>query len=105
MIRHIVMFKLKEYDSESEKTAAANEVLKRLDELPVAIDLIRRYKAGIDVRKLDWSYDIVLEMDFDTIADIDAYTVHPAHQDFIAFNKDYSAAKVCIDFELGRVKT
>jgi hypothetical protein len=101
MIRHIVMFKLKEFGSESEKAAAANEVLKRLDELPAAIDLIRRYKAGIDVRKLNWSYDIVLEMDFDTIADIDAYTVHPAHQNFIAFNKDFSIAKVCIDFELG----
>ena len=100
MIRHIVMFKLKEFASESEKTIAANEVLKKLDELPGAIDLILRYKAGIDVRNLNWSYDIVLEMDFDTLADIDAYTVHPAHQKFIAFNKDYSIAKVCIDFEL-----
>jgi len=105
MIRHIVLFKLKEFGSASEKSAAANEVLKKLDELPGAIGLIRRYKAGIDVRKLNWSYDIVLEMDFDTIADIDAYTIHPVHQDFIAFNKDYSAAKVCIDFELGKVNT
>ena len=100
MIRHIVMFKLKEFASESEKTIAANEVLKKLDELPGAIDLILRYKAGIDVRKLNWSYDIVLEMDFDTLADIDAYTVHPAHQKFIEFNKDYSVSKVGIDYEL-----
>ena len=100
MIRHIVMFKLKDFASDSEKTAAADELLKQLDKLPEAIDLIRRYKAGIDVRKLNWSYDIVLEMDFDKMADIDAYTIHPAHQDFIAFNKDYSIAKVCIDFQL-----
>lgn len=99
MIRHIVMFKLKEFESVSEKTAAAEEVIKRLDELPAAINVIRRYKAGIDVRKLNWSYDVVLEMDFETMADIDAYTVHPAHQKFIIFNKDYSVAKVCIDFE------
>jgi len=94
------MFKLKEFDSDSAETAAANELLKQLDKLPEAIDLIRRYKAGLDVRKLNWSYDIVLEMDFDTIADIDAYTIHPAHQKFIAFNKDYSVAKVCVDFQL-----
>ena len=94
------MFKLKEFASESEKTIAANEVLKKLDELPGAIDLILRYKAGIDVRNLNWSYDIVLEMDFDTLADIDAYTVHPAHQEFIKFNKDYSVSKVGIDIEL-----
>jgi len=100
MIRHVVMFKLKEFNSETTKMTAANEVLKQLDKLPVAIDVIRHYQAGIDVRKLNWSYDIVLEMDFDTLADIEAYTVHPAHQKFIAFNKDYSIAKVCIDFEL-----
>lgn len=100
MIRHIVMFKLKDFGSEAKKMAAAAEVKKRLDELPSAIPVIRRYEAGIDIRKLNWSYDIVLTMDFDSMADLDAYTVHPFHQEFITFNKDYSAAKVCIDYEI-----
>jgi hypothetical protein len=100
MIRHIVMFKLKNFDSDAEKAKAANEVIKKLDELPVKINLIRRYKSGIDVRKLSWSFDIVLEMDFDSLADLDAYTIHPDHQNFVAFNKDYSIGKACIDFEL-----
>jgi hypothetical protein len=94
------MFKLKDFASDVEKNAAAIEVKNRLDALPVKIDVIRRYKAGFDVRKLNWSYDIVLEMDFDTMADLDAYTIHPAHQEFIAFNKDYSIAKTCVDFEI-----
>lgn len=100
MIRHIVMFKLKEFAGDTEKMAAADEVIKQLNKLPEQIDVIKRYKAGIDVRKLDWSYDIVLEMDFDTMADLETYTIHPAHKEFIAFNKSYSEAKVCIDFEL-----
>jgi len=100
MIRHIVMFKLKNFPDESEKMAAAQEVIKQLDELPSKINVIRRYEAGIDVRKLSWSYDVVLTMDFDTMADLDTYTVHPAHQEFIVFNKDYSAEKVCIDYEV-----
>ncbi len=100
MIRHIVMFKLKEFAGDSEKMAAAHEVIKRLNELPKAIDVIRNYKAGIDLRKLSWSYDIVLEMDFDTMADLDAYIIHPVHKDFIEFNKNYSQDKVCIDYEL-----
>jgi hypothetical protein len=100
MIRHIVMFKLKDFASDAEKNAAAIEVKNLLDELPLKIDVIRRYKAGIDVRKLNWSYDIVLEMDFDSLAELDAYTVHPAHQAFIAFNKEYSIAKTCVDFEM-----
>lgn len=100
MIRHIVMFKLKDFKSESEKLAASKEVIKRLDELPEKISLIRKYEAGIDVRKLAWSFDIVLNMDFDTMADLDAYTIHPAHKAFIEFNKDYSVDKVSIDFQL-----
>lgn len=98
MIRHIVMFKLKSFETETEKTAAATELLRRLNELPSKIDQIRKYEAGIDVRKLEWSYDISLVMDFDTMADLDAYTVHPAHQEFVAFNKDFSIAKVCVDY-------
>lgn len=100
MIRHIVMFKLKDFANEADKLAASQEVIKRIDELPSKIDLIRRYKAGTDVRKLPWSFDIVLEMDFDKMADLEAYTVHPSHQEFVAFNKDYSIDKVCIDFEI-----
>jgi len=100
MIRHIVLFKLKDFSSEDEKLKAAQKVISHLDELPLKIDVIRKYEAGIDVRKLSWSFDIVLTMDFDNMADLESYTIHPAHQDFIAFNKDYSAEKVCIDYKL-----
>jgi hypothetical protein len=98
MIRHIVMFKLKDFPGETEKMTAAREVVSRLDELPSKIAVIRKYEAGVDVRKLTWSYDIVLTMDFDTMADLEAYTIHPAHQDFITFNKDFSIEKACIDY-------
>jgi hypothetical protein len=100
MIRHIVMFKLKDFGSETEKKAACFEVIKHLDELPLKINLIRRYEAGIDIRQLPWSYDIVLVMDFDTMADLEAYIIHPVHQDFITFNIDYTVAKTCVDFEV-----
>ncbi len=98
MIRHIVMFKLKDFGSEIEKSKAAQEVIERLNELPLKINVIRKYEAGIDIRRLAWSFDIVLTMDFDTMSDLDFYTVHPAHQEFIAFNKDFSIDKVCIDY-------
>ncbi len=100
MIRHIVMFKLKDFPGEIEKLLAAQEVIKHLNELPSKISVIRKYEAGIDVRNLSWSYDIVLIMDFDNMTDLETYTVHPAHQEFITFNKDYSVNKTCIDYEV-----
>lgn len=98
MIRHIVLFKLKDFSSEDGKLKAAQEVIRHLDELPPKIDVIRKYEAGIDVRKLSWSFDVVLTMDFDSMADLESYTIHPAHQEFIVFNKEYSVEKVCIDY-------
>lgn len=100
MIRHIVMFKLKNFGSEAETLAAAIKVKNRLDELPLKINLIRRYESGIDIRRLEWSYDIILSMDFNTMADLDAYTIHPDHQAFVNFNKDFSELKTCVDYEI-----
>jgi len=100
MIRHIVMFKLKNFGGEKETLTAALKVKNRLDELPLKINLIRRYESGIDVRRLEWSYDIILIMDFDSMSDLNAYTVHPDHQAFVTFNKDFSESKTCIDYEI-----
>lgn len=100
MIRHIVMFKLKDYPNEILKKQAALEVKNRLDQLPKNISFIQNYQAGIDTRKLEWSYDIVLQMDFNNLTEVDAYTIHPSHQEFIAFNKDYSVFKVSVDYEI-----
>ena len=94
------MFKLKEFESDTDKIAVAAKVLEHLNELPKKIDLIRKFEAGVDVRKLEWSYDISLVMDFDSMNDLDAYTIHPAHKEFVAFNKDFSVAKVCVDYEI-----
>lgn len=101
MIRHIVMFRLKKFADKTQKANAARTVIEHLDQLPIRINEIRKYEAGIDLRELKTSYDVVLEMDFDSMADLEAYTIHPAHQEFIAFNKQYSAEIACIDFETG----
>jgi Cu/Ag efflux pump CusA len=94
------MFKLREFENETEKAIAAQQVVERLSELPSKISYIRKYKFGTDTRKLAWSYDVVLEMDFENPADLEAYTIHPDHQSFVTFNKDFSIDKVCIDYEI-----
>jgi len=93
------MFKLREFPTPSEKAFAAHQVVEKLNELPLKISEIRKFKAGIDTRNLDWSYDVVLEMDFENHTELESYTIHPDHQAFIAFNKEYSINKACIDYE------
>jgi antibiotic biosynthesis monooxygenase (ABM) superfamily enzyme len=100
MIRHIVLFKLREFESETLKLEALTEIKKRLEELPQMISVVRRCEIGIDVRKLASSYDYVLTMDFDNMADLNYYSNHPDHQEFIKFNKNFSVAKASVDYEI-----
>lgn len=100
MIRHIVMFKLRAFDNETLKQEALKELKKRLEALPQKISVIRHCETGIDIRKLPSSYNLILTMDFDNMADLNYYSDHPDHQDFIRFNKDFSVAKASVDYEI-----
>ena len=100
MIRHIVMFRLKEYPSPAEKQKAAKEVLDQLLLLPSKISVIRTFEAGINICTDAWAYDLVLDSTFDSEADLEIYRYHPDHLAFIAFNRNYSADKAVTDFVL-----
>jgi len=94
------MFKLRDYEREEEKAAVLNALKTRLEALPAAISQIRAAEIGINVRKLNWAYDLVLVMEFDKLEDVETYTVHPAHQEFVAFNADKSVMKALVDYEV-----
>lgn len=98
MIRHIVAFKLKAYASSEEKTVALNTVKAELLKLPDAISVIRSFEVGIDALQGPFSYDLVINSTFDTLDDLEMYRIHPAHQAFIEFNKNYTVEKVMVDY-------
>lgn len=98
MIRHIIMFKLKECAGPSEKIAMAEKVKNELEKLKEQIGFIKFLEVGINTVDLPFAYDIVLNTDFETMDDLEAYRIHPAHKAFIEFNKNYSVAKVSVDF-------
>ena len=100
MIKHIVMFKLHEFDREEDKLMTLNELKSRIEALPSQISQIRSLETGLNARDLSWAYDLVLVMEFDSMEDVEVYTVHPAHQAFVAFNADKSAMKAIIDYKL-----
>lgn len=100
MIRHIVMFKLKAFETAKEKQEALQELISWLNELPEKINLIKKYEAGTNINTLDWAYDIVLTMDFNSMQDLENYNHHQAHQAFVSFNKAFTVSKVCIDYPI-----
>ena len=80
MFRHVVMFRW----ADGVDDAHIAEVARRLDELPVAIPVIRSYRHGVDARVNDGNFDYVVVADFDSAGDYVVYRDHPVHAAFIA---------------------
>jgi len=96
MIAHIVLFKLKEPTAEN--CTAVKEMLLSMDG---RVPLLRHLEAGIDVIRSERSHDVALYTKFDSLADLQAYQVHPYHADTVVpFMKANCSAIVAADYEL-----
>ena len=95
MVTHIVFFKLK--DRSAAGIAQAQEKLLSMEG---KVDLLRHLEAGVDVIRSERSYDLALVTKFDTLADLQAYQVHPYHAgEVLPFMKEASEAVVAVDYE------
>jgi hypothetical protein len=99
MIRHLVMFKLRDYNTPEEKMKAIERVRAELMLLKKKIPVILEFEVGINFTIDDAAYDLVINSSFSSKEDLKAYQVHPDHQVFILFNKNYSIKKVLLDYE------
>lgn len=98
MIKHIVLFKLKAFDSEAEKQAKMNEIKTRLESLTEVIPELKKIHVGLNMNPAE-KWDIVLETEFTSLQDLDTYANHPDH---VAISKNIIAAvkedRACVDF-------
>ena len=99
MIKHIVMFKLKEADGRSEFENAV-EAQKRFDNVIANVSELKKGQVVINSKDAPESnYTIAIICDFDSIADLNAYQVHPAHLEFGKFIGSVKTDRACIDYE------
>ncbi len=99
MIKHIVMFKLKEADGRSEYENAL-EAQKRFDNVIANVKELVKGEVVINSKDTPESnYTISLLCDFKTIDDLNAYQVHPAHVEFGKFIGTVKTDRACIDYE------
>jgi hypothetical protein len=96
MIAHIVLFKLKE-PTESNIAAVKEMLLSMNGKLP----MLRHLEAGSDVIRSERSYDVALYTKFDSLADLQAYQIHPYHAGTVVpLMKASCSAIVAADYEL-----
>ncbi len=95
MIIHIVCWK---YKSDTSPEQRADHIAK-LRALPDIIPNIESFSVGADILHLERSFDIGLVAVYPDMAALDAYTVHPAHQEVAALGKQIAEKVVSVDFE------
>lgn len=100
MIKHIVMWTLKDSAEGADKAANAAKMKSLLEALPGLIPLIRELEVSTDVFAAAPACDIILYTTFDSRADLDAYQVHPEHQKVVAFVKQVVASRSMVDYEI-----
>jgi quinol monooxygenase YgiN len=94
MLTHVVLFKLR-----PEHKHEAPRCRDLLLALPPQIDEIRHYEVGLNVIESDRAYDFALYSKFDSIAAMQTYQVHPAHQAVVQVIVPLMASVIAVDYE------
>ena len=93
MLKHIVMFKLKEKSPENLELA-----LSTLRGLEGKIETLRMIEVGLDFNKSERAYDIVLTTHFDDEAGLAAYVSHPHHLPVIDTMRALCSSSIVVDY-------
>ena len=100
MIRHVVMWKLKENAEGKTKQENMEIIRDALFSLVSKIPQIKRMEIGFDCSFTDASMDLMLLTEFDTKEDLAFYAVHPDHVAVAAYVKKVVLTRVVLDCEI-----
>ncbi len=99
MISHVVMFKLKKYDSDSEKQNIICSIEDALLGLSGKIKELKHIEVGVNYELAAKSFDICLITHFDSIEGLDVYRVHPEHLKVVELIGQHAVERAAVDFE------
>ena len=68
--------------------------------LPSKIDVIQKFEVGKNFTISDRAFDLSIVSEFNSKEDLETYAVHPAHLEFVEFNKSVSEIVKVVDFEM-----
>ncbi|MBR8536518.1 Dabb family protein [Carboxylicivirga sediminis] len=98
MIKHIVLFQLKSFDSEKLKSAKIEEIKEGLLALDDKIDALLSIEVGVNCNPNE-QFDIALTTTFNNMEDLETYAKHPDHLAVGKIIREVLEARSCVDFE------
>jgi hypothetical protein len=99
VIRHVVTWKLKAQDDEG-RARSVEAIAGALEPLVGVIDGLLALKISPNAAYFESNWDVVLVADYPTVADLDAYQVHPDHVVAAAIVREHVDQRVAVDIEV-----
>jgi quinol monooxygenase YgiN len=100
VIKHIVMWKLKDHAEGADKASNLRKMKELLDGCANVVPGILKFEAVPAQPGLEATYDIVLYSEFESRAALDAYQEHPDHVAIKPFIGAVREARQCTDYEI-----
>ena len=99
MIKHMVMWKLKESHNGESKNEIIQNVKTILEDLTSKISQITELEVGINFNPSDAAYDVVLYSSFNSREDLDIYQKHPDHVKVAGYISEVRTERTVVDYE------
>ena len=99
MLKHIVVWKLKESAEGADRKANAQKMKAMLEALPPKIPQIKQFEVGINFIPSDAAYDMSLYSAFDSEQDLEIYLKHPDHVKVAEFITKVREGRVVVDYK------
>ena len=100
MIKHIVMFKLKEWAEGRDKAANIKALKANLEALPAQIEEIKFFEVGINFLEADVAYDLALVSEFESKEALYHYQKHAEHVLVANFVGKVCESRIVVDYVL-----
>jgi hypothetical protein len=98
LIKHIVLFKFKDFAKGAHKAENVRIFNSQLEALEDLVDEIRIFEVGINFADSDVAYDLALYSEFESKEDLYSYQRHPEHLKVADMVKKVCEARVVADY-------
>lgn len=100
MLKHIVMWQLKDHAEGADKAANATKLKTLLDACANIVPDILKFEVAVAQPGLECTYDVVLYSEFASREALDAYQNHPQHVAIKPFVGAVRSVRQCMDYEV-----
>lgn len=100
MIKHIVMWKLKDFAEGADRATNCAKMKERLDACAALVPGTLKFEVALAQPGLEATYDVVLYSEFESKDALDAYADHPTHQALKPFIGAVRESRQCMDYHI-----